>query len=161
MKTLITPQQVLALGFADGEYLPPSSITAADIAAAEQRHIVPVVGQAMYSKLLEGSYAAFAAEFLAPVSALFTRLAVQPRLDVRTDRCGTTAPYSQSTRPAGDEALRRLQKGLRAQARTLLHRASEHLEAHRQEFPEYDPLTNILNRCSTDGNIVQRHSGRR
>ena len=44
---------------------------------------------------------------------------------------------------------------LLAQARTLLHRAAEHLRAHRDEFPEYDPENDIFNRCTTDGGFVQ------
>ena len=42
-----------------------------------------------------------------------------------------------------------------AQARMLLHRAAEHLRAHRDEFPEYDPENDIFNRCTTDGGFVQ------
>ena len=42
-----------------------------------------------------------------------------------------------------------------AHAEALLRRAAEHLDAHRTEFPEYDPHENILNRCTTDGNFVQ------
>jgi len=44
MNTLITPLQALRLAFGDGEYLPPSTFTEAQIAAAEERHLVPVVG---------------------------------------------------------------------------------------------------------------------
>ena len=43
MNTLVTPLQVLKLAFGEGEYLPPEIIAEADIAGAEQRHIVPVV----------------------------------------------------------------------------------------------------------------------
>ena len=42
-----------------------------------------------------------------------------------------------------------------AHAEALLRRAAEHLDAHRTEFPEYDPTENILKRCSTDGGFVQ------
>ena len=42
-----------------------------------------------------------------------------------------------------------------APARTLLRRASDYLENHRDEFPEYRPEKNILNRCTTDGGFVQ------
>ena len=55
MNTLVTPLQVLKLAFGEGEYLPPEIIAEADIAGAEQRHIVPVVGRALYEKLLAGS----------------------------------------------------------------------------------------------------------
>ena len=84
MNTLVTPLQVLKLAFGEGEYLPPEIIAEADIAGAEQRHIVPVVGRALYEKLLAGSYPDFRTEYLASPAALFTRAVLQPRLDVRT-----------------------------------------------------------------------------
>ena len=43
MNTLITPAQAVALAFADGEYLAPESVTQSDIAAAEQRYLVPII----------------------------------------------------------------------------------------------------------------------
>ena len=155
MNTLITPAQAVALAFADGEYLAPESVTQSDIAAAEQRYIVPVIGRRLYEKLLSGSHAGFTTEYLAAPAALFTRIALQPRLDVGTGQCGTVAPKSAAYQPAGTQALRELQRSLRRQARTLLRRAAEHLETHAAEFPEYDPHKNILNRCTTDGNFVQ------
>lgn len=155
MNTLITPAQAVALAFADGEYLAPESVTQSDIAAAEQRYIVPVIGRRLYEKLLAGSHAGFTTDYLAAPAAFFTRIALQPRLDVRTGQCGTTAPKSAYAQPAGDTARRHLRRALLAQARTLLHRAAEHLRAHRDEFPEYDPENDILNRCTTDGGFVQ------
>ena len=155
MNTLVTPLQVLKLAFGEGEYLPPEIIAEADIAGAEQRHIVPVVGRALYEKLLAGSYPDFRTEYLASPAALFTRAVLQPRLDVRAGQCGPVAFKSAAYQPAGTQALRELQRSLRRQARTLLRRAAEHLETHAAEFPEYDPHKNILNRCTTDGNFVQ------
>ncbi len=155
MNTLITPAQAVALAFADGEYLAPESVTQSDIAAAEQRYLVPVIGRRLHEKLLSGSHAGFTTEYLAAPAALFTRIALQPRLDVRTGQCGTVAPKSAAYQPAGTQALRELQRSLRRQARMLLRRAAEHLETHAAEFPEYDPHKNILNRCTTDGNFVQ------
>lgn len=155
MKTLISPAQVLRLAFGEGELLPPRTVAPADIAAAERRHIVPVVGCALYEKLLEGEHAAFTADYLAAPAALFTRFVVQPRLDIRTGPCGTTAPKTDCGQPAGDPAARRRQRALLAEARTLLRRASEHLRAHREAFPEYDPEHDIFNRCTTDGGFVQ------
>ncbi|WP_307756658.1 hypothetical protein [uncultured Alistipes sp.] len=155
MNTLITPAQVVALAFADGEYLAPETVSESDIAAAEQRYVVPVIGRALYEKLLAGTHADFAAEYLAAPLALFTRIAIQPRLDVRTGPCGTVAPHSAVYEPAGTQALRELQRSLRRQARALLRRAASHLEAYATDFPEYDPRNNILNRCQTDGSFVQ------
>ena len=155
MNTLITPAQAVASAFTDGEYLAPEAIGEGDIAAAEQRYIVPVIGRAFHEKLLAGLHAGFTAEYLAAPVALFTRIAVQPRLDIRTGQCGTVAPKSGSYQPADAQSLRELQRSLRRQARTLLRRAAEYLEAHAAEFPEYDPDNNILKRCTTDGNLIQ------
>ncbi|WP_418982345.1 hypothetical protein [Alistipes sp.] len=155
MKTLITPSQALRLAFGDGEYLPPTTIVEADIAAAEQRYLVPVLGPALHEKLLAGGYPDFRTEYLAAPVALFTRAMIQPRLDIRTDRGGATAPYTAYARPADAEARRRQRKALHAEARTLLRRAARHLADHRDAFPEYEPEKDILNRCSLDGNLVQ------
>ena len=155
MNTLVTPLQVLKLAFAEGAYLPTDTVTEADIAAAEQRYIVPVIGTALYEKLLGGAYDDFRADYLAAPAALFTRLSLQPRLDLRTGQCGTTAPKSDSGQPAGDDARRDLLRTLRAEARALLRRAALHLRTHRSEYPEYDPARDILNRCTTDGGFVQ------
>ncbi len=155
MKTLITPAQAITLAFTDGGYIAPDTVTEGDIAAAEQRYIAPVTGHALLEKLLDGAYPEFAAEYLAAPAALFTRIVIQPRLDVCSGNYGTVAPKSSAYQPAGTEALRELRRSLHRQARTLLRRASDHLEAHAAEFPEYDPRANILNRCSADGNLVQ------
>ncbi|MEG2613231.1 MAG: hypothetical protein RR971_07060, partial [Alistipes sp.] len=78
MKTLITPAQVVALAFADGEFITEQSITQADIVAAEERYIVPVVGRKLYVQLLAGSRAEFVTDYLAAAVALFTRASLQP-----------------------------------------------------------------------------------
>lgn len=155
MNTLITPIQVLKLAFGDGECLPPSTFTEAQIAAAEERHLVPVVGRALYERLLAGECPELVAGWLAAPIALFVRLAAQPRLDIRTGRTGTLAPYADSGRPADAEALRRMRRSLRTEARTLLRRAAARIAARPDLYPEYDPRRDILNRCSTDGDLVQ------
>ena len=142
MNTLISPAQAVRLAFGDGEWLPPEALTEADIAAAEERHIVPVIGRALHERLLEGQYPDFVTSHLAACTALFTRALVQPRLDIRTGQSGTTA-------------RRALRRSLLAQARTLLRRAAGYLADHRDTIPEYDPDSDILNHCTTDGNLVQ------
>ncbi|MEG2060223.1 MAG: hypothetical protein RRY33_00045 [Alistipes sp.] len=155
MQTLITPSRVLKLAFGGSEPLAADAITESDIAAAEQRYLIPVIGSALHTKLLSGGYAPFLSDYLAAPTALFTRLLIQPRLDIRTGQCGTTAPQSASFRAADTLARRRQQQSLLSQARTLLRRAADHLAAHPTEFPEYDPHTDITKRCTIDGCFVQ------
>ena len=155
MNTLITPAQALRRAFTPDEPLPPATIDEAAVAAAEHRYIVPVIGTALHEKLLSGAHTEFRDGYLAAPIALFVRLLVQPRLDIRTGQCGTTAPKGSSGQPAADPPLRAQPQALRTEARTLLRRASEYLSDHRDEFPEYDPARDILKRCSTDGCLVQ------
>ncbi len=155
MNTLISTSQLMQFAFGNGEYLPPNTFSEADITAAEERYLVPVIGPALYEKLLAGEYAELRDNYLARPLALFTRLALQPRLDIRTGQCGTTAPKSSWGEPADEESLRRQCRALRSQARTLLRRAVAYLETHPGKFPEYLPEKNILNRCTTDGGFVQ------
>lgn len=155
MNTLISPAQAIRLAFPDGEYLPAGTLTETDIAAAEERCIVPVIGRALYEKTLSGACEELRLRYLAAPTALCTRLSVQPRLDIRTGRCGTTAPRPDDAQPAPADALARLQKRLRQQATALLRRATDYLETHAGDYPVYDPRCNILNRCTTDGGLVQ------
>lgn len=155
MKTLISPVEVLRHAFGGGEVLPTGTITEADIAAAEERYLVPKLGTALYERLLEGGYATLRNDYLVTCTALFTRLMVQSRLDLHTAPIGTLAPKSDHGTAADEDSLRRLRHNLRCQANTLLRRALRHLEAHRAQYPEYDAPRNPLNTCSIDGGFVQ------
>ena len=155
MKTLISPTRVLTLAFGDGEQLPAGSVTAADIAAAEERYLVPVVGRALHERLLAGLYPELTADYLAAPLALFTRAAIQPRLDLRTGRCGPTVAAPDGSEPADTPTRRRLVQSLRSEARTLLRRASRHLRTENRRYPEYVATDDIISRCTTDGGLVQ------
>lgn len=160
MKTLITPLQVVKTAFGDGEILPPETIAEADIAAAEERWIVPAIGRKLHDRLLAGLYADLVADYLAAPTALYTRALVQPRLDIRTDRLGTLAPKPANGAAAGDEARSRLRRQLLEEARTLLRRATDCLTANRRRYPEYDPDEDRTARCSIAGGIVLPDNGR-
>jgi hypothetical protein len=47
------------------------------------------------------------------------------------------------------------QRTLHRKATTLTRRLCNILNRHRADFPEYDPHTNPLNRCSIYGDIIQ------
>ena len=148
MQTLLTPRRAAELAFADGEQAPAGAITAADTVTAERRYILS-------RQLSGGAYPELLSEYLAPAIALYARLAAQPRLDVATVPGGTVVRESDDYRPAGERPTRRLHRALREQARTLLRRATDYLDAHNDAYPEYDPHRNILKRCRIDGDLVQ------
>ena len=155
MNILITPVQVVQLAFPPDESLPADAVTDADIAAAARRYLIPVIGNRLYEKLMIRTDRTFVDQYLAPPLALYTRLLIQPRLDIRTGRCGTTAPKPDGTSAASEESRRMLRKSLLTQARALMVRAVEYIELYAESFPEYDPEENILKRCSLDGKLVQ------
>lgn len=155
MQTLITPGQVLSLAFTDGEQLPPESVPEALIAAAAERHLVPVTGRPLYDKLLAGGYPALLDDYAAPALALCVRLLLQPSLDIRTGRFGTTAPSSSWWKPASDASVRRAARSLRRQAAAHLRRLARHLDECAADYPEYDPEMNVLHRCTIYGDLIQ------
>ena len=159
MKTLITPLQVVKLAFGDGETLPPETIAEADIAAAEERWIVPAIGRKLHSRILAGLCADLCTDYLAAPTALYTRALVQPRLDIRTDRLGTAAPKPTGAQAADDDARRQLRRQLLEEARTLLHRATAYLAENRSRYAEYDPEQNCAARCSIAGGIILTGDG--
>ena len=54
-QTIITPQQVIDIAFSDGEWIAEGVITDADITAAIERWIVPVVGRDLLDAVAQGS----------------------------------------------------------------------------------------------------------
>lgn len=152
-KSIITPAEVIAAAFSDGEYVAPEAIAEADIVAATERWVVPVVGSALLDKVAEGEYAELKSDYIAPAVALHTRLLVQPRLNAATSQLGLTA--ATGNRKAADKALRyELQRSLRSRAHSALRRLSNYLDANAQAIPEYTPTKNILKHCSCEGGIV-------
>lgn len=154
-KTLTDASEVIELAFAEAEYMPASAVSPAEIAVAEERYIVPVTGRALYEKMLEGEYADLRNEYVAPAVAFFARLGMQPATDIRTGRFGTVVPRSDYSQPADRQLLVDLRRSLLGKGRTLQRRLSDHLERHADDYPEYSSEDNILNRCSTDGGLVQ------
>lgn len=155
MKCLITPAQVLRHAFGGGEMLSLQRVGEADIVAAEARYLRPVLGEKLHDALLAGRYADFTADYLVTCVALLTRHLVQPRLDLHTSQIGSLEPKADNGSAADPATLNRLRQNLRQEAMTLLRRAVAAIEADPSSFPEYDPQSNILNRCTTDGGFVQ------
>lgn len=155
MKNLITNEQVISLAFGDGEYLSPEVILDSDIALAEDRYIVPVVGAELHQALLDGSYPTLLDDFVAPALAMAVRTVVQPALNVRTGQAGLQISSSLRADSSTKTAMQSLQKSLRLRRRALLRRLSNHLKNHASEFAEYDPKSDAMQKCSINGGYVQ------
>ncbi len=155
MKNLITNEQVISLAFGDGEYLSSEVILDADIAMAEERYILPVVGAELREALLKGTYKTLLDDFVAPALAMSVRTMIQPALNVRTGQAGLQISSSLRADSSTRTAMQTLQKSLRLRRQALLRRLSNYLKNHASEFPEYNPSDDALQKCSISGGYVQ------
>ena len=144
MKTILTPTDVYNLAFSAEENYNSSAVRQTDIAIAESRYLIPVVGETIYTKLLNGGYYDLRVDYVAPMLSAWIRYMVEPLL---AERCG----LDHGTMAVDDRLLSRLKMMAMEQSRRL----SAYLDSHSDEYPEYNPVDNPLNHCSIDGNIVQ------
>ena len=155
MKTLITNEQVISLAFGDGEYLSPEVICSSDIALAEDRYILPIVGEELYEELLNGSHKVLLNDFVAPALAMAVRTTIQPSINVRTGQTGLQISSSLRADSSTKVAMQSLQKSLRLRRQALLKRLSNHLHSHASEFPSYKKSKDVLQKYSIDGGYIQ------
>ncbi len=154
IKSIITPAEVVATAFAEGGYLPSDVISEADIAAATDRWVRPVVGQALLTAVAEGKYSALRDEYLLPAVAFYTRFLVQPRLNATTSGLGLTVVAGASHKAADKSAREELQRALKISARAALRRLSDYLDEEAEKMAEYEPKSNILHHCCCEGGFV-------
>lgn len=157
MKQIITPSEVKALAFADGEYLASEVIAVADIDAVIEQWILPVVGEGLLEAVAEGGYTEMVENYLKPAIAAFVRCLVQPRLNTVTGQAGLAVPVGSYRKAADEQARKELSSSLMVRAKALRRALSGYLESHSDQIAEYDPEQNILNRCSCYGGVVQIH----
>ena len=154
-QSIITPQQVIEIAFSDGGYMSPDVIAKDDIATAIERWVKPVVGGPLLEAAAAGEYEALKSEYLMPVVAFYTRLLVQPRLNAVSSQLGLAVGVNTLSKAAEQSLRHEHIRAIRDRAHTALKSLSEYLNTHADEFSEYKPKDNILNRCSCDGGIVQ------
>lgn len=150
MRTIVTPQEVVSLAFVDEGLVTMSKISLTDIAVAESRYLLPLVGEELYEKLLNGEYTSLRDDYVKPMVALWARYVAEPLLE---ERLG--GGYGDKYTEADVEAREVVVVRLRRTASALSRRLSDYLNAHCEEFVEYNPADNPLNHCVIDGGIVQ------
>jgi hypothetical protein len=164
MELLITPAQVAQMAFRAPDFISPESVDEAVILAAQQKYILPVLGESLFDALARGRYPELLADFVAPPLALYVKMLMLPRLAVQAGGAGVVEVSSKNLTRASGAKLRDAVQRLRGDARALMRRAVRHIEsAPSGTYPEYDPALNILNRCSTEGGVVlpkNRHGKR-
>ena len=158
MVEIITPSEVIALAFGDGEYVAAEALSPLDIDAATERWVRPVVGEELLQAVGRGRYSELSEGYIKPAIALYTRYIVQPRLNAATSQLGLSVPAGSHRKAADEKARKELMQALLKRARAALKRLSQQLERQAAEIPEYRSAENILRRCSIDGGVVQKIS---
>lgn len=149
MNTLLTAERAYSLAFSSEEPYSPSAITEADIAEAESRYLLPIVGEELYAAL--SRYGSLKTDYVEPMVAAWVRYIVEPHLATRCCSCYAEGRITEAV----NDHTERVMRALREKARALTRRLSDHLNAHSADYAEYNPETNPLNRCFIHGNIVQ------
>lgn len=153
-QNIITPEEVIALAFSDGEYINPTAITNLDIAVVIRRWIIPITGEALMKAIMLGKYTEFTEKVLKPTIAAYVRLDMQPRLNASTGQLGLSVVAGANNKAADEKLRHELMTSLRRRARTLRKYMVEYLEEH-PALREYTGNDNVLHKCSCDGGIVQ------
>lgn len=149
MKILITAERAYSLVFSSEEPYSPSAITEADIATAESRYLLPIVGEELYAAL--SRYGTLKTEYVEPMLAAWVRYIVEPLLATRCCPCYSEGRITEAV----NDHTERVMRALKERAVALTRRLSDHLNSHSADYVEYNPQTNPLNRCFIYGNIVQ------
>ena len=149
MRSIITPKQVVELAFVPEGLVTQTKITLLDIAIAESRYLLPIIGETLYEAILAGRYTTLRDEYILPMVAAWTRYVAEPLL---AERMGVAYDdYSEADIDARDMAIVRLRRN----AQVLSRRLSDYLNAHCDEHLEYNPVDNPLNHCMIYGGLVQ------
>lgn len=150
MKTIVTPEQVVNLAYAPDGVVTVSKVSLPDIVLAEGRYLLPIIGEALYDALVAGRYQSLRDDYVAPMVAAWTRYVAEPLMEERL-----SGGYDDDYTEADVEAREAVVVRLRRTAAAFSRRLSDYLNAHSQEFVEYNPADNPLNHCIIDGGIVQ------
>ena len=137
------------MAFSTEEPYSASVITETDIAEAESRYLMPVVGEELYNAL--DTYTTLKTEYVEPMLAAWVRYIVEPHLATRCCPCYSEGRITEAV----NDHTERVMRALKERAVALTRRLSDHLNSHSADYVEYNPKTNPLNRCFIYGNIVQ------
>ncbi|MDR2894620.1 MAG: hypothetical protein LBU97_04085 [Alistipes sp.] len=154
MKTLITPAQVAAAAFRAPDMITPEAVPEATILAAEQKFIRPVLGAALCDAMGRGEYPDLLENFVKLPLALWVKSLMLPSLALQTGTAGVVEANSKNLARAGEGKIHAAIRRLRGDARALMRRAVEQIEASPDLYPDYSSADNVLNHCSMEGGVV-------
>ena len=153
VKMLISPREVRELAFAGRVGTGAVCVDEAVINSAQRKFIEPVVGS-LYKRLENGDLPELLDGYIKPALAMYVKLQVLPSLAVSMGSMGVVKTKGNNMVPAGVDDIYLVKKQVRSDARALIWRAIDHIEANPGIYPEYDRTENVLNRVSVTSDII-------
>ena len=157
MKTLLSPTEVVTIVFGTTHSLRPESIPQHTILSAQRRLLRPVVGEELYDHLVSDSpaepYVAMFEEYLKTPLALYAAQLALPTIAAQVGTAGVVRLQGEGFEPLDGPSVEALRRRLRADADALLDAATDHLAAHPELYPLYNPAQNVRSRISLKGGV--------
>ena len=134
---LITPAEVLELAFPSNQYLPEEMILPAKIDTAQYRFLKPAFGN-LYPCLAEERYETFLGQFVKPALAYYVRYLIIDDLSALPGTSGVLQTEPDYAEAASEKNMEKVKRQAKEDADVLLRFALDYVEAHTDQFPEYN-----------------------
>jgi len=153
MALLISSKEVLDLAFSSVDHMTEGVIKETKIEAAQEKFLRPVFGK-MFENMVGGGYAEFVDGYIKKPLAYYVRYGVIPDMSIKMGNTGPMAAYTDHANAATDKQREMLRKQAIDDADALLRKAVRYMEAHPDEFPDYELGGNVQRKVITRGGII-------
>lgn len=154
MENLISPDEVVELGFEPLDHITGENVSRITIGVAQERFIEPVFGGEMIEAFVRGDYADLLEGYVAPALALYVKMLMLPMMALRVSAGGVVRGGVEGLDCATDMEVQQTQRKISSQAQQLIRQAVRIIEQSPETYPEYRAGRNILNRCRIEGGVI-------
>lgn len=154
MIPLITPQEVVNLAFNSVEQVDAGLVRESTIITAQQKFILPALGQTLYTKVEQGTYQGLCMDKIKMPLALYVRMLSVPMLVAQMGATGVMQHCGANFSTANTSQVNALMRALRVEADTLMQQMLEHVGEHPDAFPDYKAHESVFNKVVILGNLI-------
>ena len=158
-RPMISPREVIEIAFGSTERVREDMIGEIRLELAQRKFLRPALGR-LYEAVENGAYPELRNGYLKAPLALYIKYLIMPELAAQATAQGIVQYKNEHMAPAPATGLGAARRRVRSDAQALLARAIDHIEAHRAEYPEYDPVRDRPARTSVCGGIILPRHGK-
>ena len=153
MANIMTPAEVISAAF--DRAVEENKVPANVIAAAQVKHVKPILGEDFYEAVVAdlSTYAALAT-IIKPMLAYFVKFWVLPKIHVETGSVGMAIIQGQNRQPATKNDAETLREDALQMARMHGEILRRYLEVNQSSYPLYFRGTNPQEQVTIAGGIV-------